>query len=41
MSDYNTTRMSYTYKILGDWKVTNWMRLRGGYNRAERAPNIA
>lgn len=40
MSDYSTTGTSYTYKILGDWEVTDWMRFRGGYNRAERAPNI-
>jgi iron complex outermembrane recepter protein len=40
MSDYNTTGTSYTYKILGDWEVTDWARIRGGYNRAERAPNI-
>ncbi|GAA0279413.1 hypothetical protein GCM10009127_20660 [Alteraurantiacibacter aestuarii] len=41
MSDYSTTGTSYTYKILGDWAVTDWLRFRGGYNRAERAPNIA
>ena len=41
ISKYSTTGTSYTYKILGDWEVTDWMRLRGGYNRAERAPNIA
>ncbi|MGC1269021.1 MAG: TonB-dependent receptor, partial [Croceibacterium sp.] len=41
MSDYNTTGTSYTYKILGDWEVTDWLRVRGGYNRAERSPNIA
>jgi len=41
MSDYSTTGTSYTYKILGDWEVTRWLRIRGGYNRAERAPNIA
>jgi iron complex outermembrane recepter protein len=40
MSKYNTTGTSYTYKLLGDWEVTDWMRFRGGYNRAERAPNI-
>ncbi|MBB5732419.1 outer membrane receptor protein involved in Fe transport [Altererythrobacter atlanticus] len=40
MSDYSTSGTSYTYKILGDWQVTDWLRLRGGYNRAERAPNI-
>lgn len=41
VSDYNTTGTSYTYKALGTWEVTNWLRFRGGYNRAERAPNIA
>lgn len=41
MSHYNTTGTSYTYKILGDWQVNDWLRFRGGYNRAERAPNIA
>jgi outer membrane receptor protein involved in Fe transport len=41
ISDYNTTGNSYTYKILADWEVTSWLRARGGYNRAERAPNIA
>ncbi len=40
VSDYSTTGSSYTYKILGDWEVTDWLRIRGGYNRAERAPNI-
>jgi outer membrane receptor protein involved in Fe transport len=41
MSDYDTTGVSYTYKILADMEITDWLRLRGGYNRAERAPNIA
>lgn len=41
VSDYSTTGTSYTYKVLGDWQVTDWLRFRGGYNRAERAPNIA
>jgi len=40
MSDYSTTGTSYTYKILGDLEVTDWLRFRGGFNRAERAPNI-
>ncbi len=39
-SDYNTTGSSWTYKLLADWAVTDWLRFRGGYNRAERAPNI-
>jgi len=41
ISDFSTTGTSYTYKALGDWEVTDWMRIRGGYNRAERAPNLA
>ncbi|HWJ69391.1 MAG TPA: TonB-dependent receptor [Sphingobium sp.] len=41
ISDYNTTGTSYTFKVLGDWEVNNWLRFRGGFNRAERAPNIA
>ena len=40
-SNYNTTGSSWTYKILGDWEITDWLRVRGGFNRAERAPNIA
>jgi iron complex outermembrane receptor protein len=40
MSHYNTTGTSWTYKILGDWSVNDWLRFRGGFNRAERAPNI-
>jgi iron complex outermembrane receptor protein len=40
-SDYSTTGTSETYKILADWQATDWLRFRGGYNRAERAPNIA
>ncbi|WEK46541.1 MAG: TonB-dependent receptor [Candidatus Andeanibacterium colombiense] len=40
VSNYSTTGTSYTYKALGDWQVTDWLRFRGGYNRAERAPNI-
>ncbi len=40
ISDYSTTGTSYTYKVLADWTVTDWLRVRGGYNRAERAPNI-
>ena len=41
ISDYSTTGTSYTYKILADLQMTDWLRLRGGYNRAERTPNIA
>ena len=41
ISDYSTTGTSFTYKVLGDWEVTDWLRFRGGYNRAERAPNAS
>lgn len=40
-SHYNTTGNSFTWKALGDWQMTDWLRFRGGFNRAERAPNIA
>lgn len=40
-SDYNTTGRSETYKILADWRVNDRLRFRGGFNRAERAPNVA
>ncbi|MBO9518157.1 MAG: TonB-dependent receptor [Porphyrobacter sp.] len=40
ISNYSTTGTSYTYKLLGDWEVNDWLRFRGSYNRAERAPNI-
>ena len=39
-SDYNTTGVSYTYKAELNWKALDFLRFRGGYNRAERAPNI-
>ena len=41
LSDYNTTGSSFTWKVMGDWEVTDWLRIRGGYNKAVRAPNIA
>jgi len=40
-SDYNTTGNSFTWKAMGDWEVTDWLRIRGGYNKAVRAPNVA
>lgn len=41
ISSYISTGTSYTFKALGDWRVNDWLRLRGGFNRAERAPNLA
>ncbi|HEY5412008.1 MAG TPA: TonB-dependent receptor, partial [Caulobacteraceae bacterium] len=31
----------WTYMAQGDWKVNPWLRFRGGYQLAVRAPNIA
>ncbi len=46
-SDYNfsgagreTQLNTTTYKAELNWKVFDWMSLRGGYNRAIRAPNV-
>nr|WP_166175675.1 TonB-dependent receptor [Altererythrobacter segetis] len=41
ISDYSTTGTSYTYKALANLAITDWLRFRGGYNRAERSPNIS
>lgn len=40
-SDYNIAGGVTTWKINGDWEVTDWLRARGGYQRANRAPNVA
>jgi len=40
-SDYNTTGNAFTWKAMGDWEITDWLRIRGGYNKAIRAPNVA
>ncbi len=40
-SNYSTGQTVDTYKMLASWEPVEWLRLRGGYNRAERAPNIA
>jgi outer membrane receptor protein involved in Fe transport len=39
-SDYDTTGGSFTWKALANWEMTDWVRVRGGFNKAERAPNI-
>jgi outer membrane receptor protein involved in Fe transport len=39
-SDYSSVGGVTTYKALLDWTIVDWARLRGGYNRATRAPNI-
>jgi outer membrane receptor protein involved in Fe transport len=40
-SSYSNTKAGWTYKLLGDWSVNDWLRLRGGYNLAVRAPTVA
>ncbi len=40
VSHYDTVGTVYTYKAEGDWAVADGLRLRGGYNRAIRAPSV-
>ena len=40
-SQYTTGQDVPTYKAQLSWEPLEWMRVRGGYNRAERTPNIA
>jgi outer membrane receptor protein involved in Fe transport len=39
-SDYADTDSTFTYKATANVQFTDWLRLRGGYNRATRAPNL-
>jgi iron complex outermembrane receptor protein len=40
-SKYGTGQKVNTYKALASWEPVAWLRARGGYNRAERAPNMS
>ena len=40
-STYTNSSSGWTYKLTGDWAVNEWMRIRGGYNLAVRAPTVA
>jgi outer membrane receptor protein involved in Fe transport len=40
LSDYDSVGTIGTYKINGEWRVTDWLRFRGGYQKASRAPNL-
>jgi outer membrane receptor protein involved in Fe transport len=40
-SDYSTSGSAEAYKIGGEWAFSDEFRIRGNYNRAVRAPNIA
>lgn len=39
-SDYNSIGGAHTYKADFEWSVVDSFRLRGGYNRAIRAPSV-
>jgi len=39
-SDYDVTDSTKTYKINGNIEINDYLRLRGGYNRSTRAPNL-
>jgi outer membrane receptor for ferrienterochelin and colicin len=39
-SDYNYAGTVSTWKALGDWAITPDLRLRGGFQKANRAPNL-
>ena len=39
-SSYSSIGDTNTYKIAGDWEIVDGLRLRAGYNRAVRAPNV-
>jgi outer membrane receptor protein involved in Fe transport len=39
-SDYSTAGSNFTWKAGGNWEPTSWLKFRGNYQRAARAPNI-
>lgn len=39
-ADYDTVGGVHTYKLSGDWQFTPELRMRGGYQRAIRAPSV-
>jgi iron complex outermembrane receptor protein len=39
-SSYSSVGDTNTYKVAGDWEIIDGLRLRAGYNRAVRAPNV-
>jgi iron complex outermembrane receptor protein len=40
-SDNNLSGVAESWKVTGDWTVTDWLRFRAGVQTANRAPNIA
>ncbi len=39
-SDYSIAGTNWTWKAGGNWEPTNWLKIRGNYQKAARAPNI-
>jgi outer membrane receptor protein involved in Fe transport len=39
-SHYNNVGNTNTYKLSGEWAINDDFRIRGGFNRAVRAPNV-
>jgi iron complex outermembrane receptor protein len=39
-SDYRETDAQTTWKALVNWQINDWARVRGGFNRSTRAPNL-
>jgi iron complex outermembrane receptor protein len=39
-SEYEHTDNTETWKVLANWEVNDSLRVRGGFNRANRAPNL-
>ena len=39
-SEYSLTDSTFTWKALASVQITDFLRFRGGYNRATRAPNL-
>jgi len=39
-SDYDTVGGVSTYRAEADWQPVDWLRVRGGYSRAIRAPSV-
>lgn len=40
ISDYKLAGSVDTWKVMADWEVNNYVRFRGGFQRANRAPNV-
>lgn len=39
-SDYRASGSIHTFKVDADWRMTSFLRLRGGFARAVRAPSV-